>query len=101
MKNSNIEIQHFDVFYRIERNVHHNLIEYIKLVSRETVPVVDDLYLLEIYEIMKMPVIDLSCFALRKQPIIRLKIFCCSCVNGSLFISVLTETYNKIYIVKF
>ena len=77
-----MKIEYLDLFYRINGDLHQ-----ILTVSLQTeIPVmVDDLRDLEMYEIMRMPVIRQPLKnerSVRKQANLRLKILCCSYLPG-------------------
>jgi len=84
-----MNIKYFDIFYRINGDVHQDWKEILmydsqKHLSKE-IPVVDDLRDLEMFEIMRMPVIRLPPKRLI-QLYMRLEILCCSYFQGCLFI---------------
>jgi len=69
----------------INRNVHQDKKE---ILQPNFFPV-DDFSSLEVYEIMRLPVIHLPenpCHSKRKKTVIRLEILVCSCSQGSIFI---------------
>jgi len=84
-----MNIKYFDIFYRINGDLHQDKIEILlydcqKHLSKE-IPVVDDLRDLEMYEIMRLPVIRLPPKNV-KRLYLCLEILCYSYSPGILFI---------------
>jgi hypothetical protein len=86
-----MEIAYLDIFYKINRDVHQILMVSLQK-EIPAIDVIDDLSAFEVYEIMRMPVIQLVNGSPQKpkQPLIRLKVFCCSCVRGCIFLNLFT-----------
>ena len=77
MITNKIEIVYFDIYQRIFLNYHYNfLIPNYRERLLATIQANGDVDLIEMYEIMNMPVIKLQNGTKPTQPIIRLKIFC-------------------------
>jgi len=78
MKPNKIEILYFDIFHRIFKNYNHNFLipnyrEHLLAIIQAN----GDIDLIEMYEIMNMPVVELPKDTKPPQPKIWLKIFCC------------------------
>ena len=88
-----MKIAFLDLFCRINGDVHQDKMEILmfdkqKHLAKE-LPMIDDLRDLEMFEIMRTPVIHLTSGKERKvtkQADLRLKILCCSYFQGCLFI---------------
>ena len=95
-----MKIKYLDLCYMINGNVHKNRKE---VVRPEFIPV-DDFSALEIYEIMRLPIIHLpdnpQC-PIRNKTVIRLEILVCSCLQGSVFIYLFKGQKWSTYYVKF
>ena len=103
-----MKIAFLDLFYRINGDVHQDRKEILtvdcqKYLSQE-LPMIDDLCDLEMFEIMRLPVISPTfqkVHPLRKDADIRLKILCCSYFQGCLFIYLFSgekwNSYLKFY----
>ena len=77
MNTNKIDVVHFDIYQKIAMNYHHNfLIPNYREQKVATIQANGDINLIEMYEIMNMPVIKLQNDTKPTQPIIRLKIFC-------------------------
>jgi hypothetical protein len=97
------EILHLNLFYRMNGTLYRDMKE-ILMTGYHTgfageIP--DDLELLEFYEVLKLPVIQLVNPSKTRKPFIRLKIFCCSCVRGCKFLNLFTGEEWQFYIVNF
>ena len=105
MKKGNIEIRYLDFLYRMNGNLCRDIKEILMARYRSgyaaELPQIDDLELIEIYEIMRMPVIQLvgENPVKPEQPHIRLIIFSCSCLRGCSFLNLFTGGNWKFYIV--
>ena len=95
-----MKIKYLDLCYMINGNVHQNRKE---VVRPEFIPV-DDFSALEIYQIMRLPVIRLpdnpQC-SIRNKTLIRLEILVCSCFQGSIFIHLFKGQKWSSYYLKF
>ena len=108
MKTDKIEILRFYIHCMVKNGVLHVMKEipasWYQDSTANAIEPVDDLELIEIHEIMNMPVIKLvSTNKSTKigQPLMLLKILCCSCNNGSLFVYMLSEKDCQTYYVRF
>jgi len=84
----------------INGNVHQDRKE---VVQPDFIPV-DDFSALEMYEIMRLPIVhlpDIHLYSKRKKPVIRLEILVCSCLRGSVFIYHFKGQKWSSYYVKF
>ena len=104
-KPEQIEIRYLDFLYRINGDLCRDIKEILMARYRSgyatELPPIDDLELVEIYEIMRMPVIQLVGENPAKpvQPLMRLTIFCRSCYHGCSFLNLFTGGNWKFYIV--
>ena len=103
MKTEPVEILHLDILYRIDRNVQRDLKEILMNSYRTGFPgeIPDDLELLEFYEILKLPVIQLVNPSKSRKPLVQLKIFYCSCFRGCRFLHLFTGEEWQSYFVNF
>jgi len=95
-----MEIKYLDLCYLINEKMHQNRKE---VVQPDFFPM-DDLSMLELYEIIRLPVIRLPVnhhHSIRKKTVIRLEILVCSCFNGSIFIYLFKGQKWSSYYVKF
>ena len=95
-----MDIKYFDLCYVINENVHQDRKE---VVQPEFFPV-DDFYDLEMYQIMRLPVIrlpDIHEQTNRPKTVISLEILVCSCFQGSIFIYLFQGKDWRSYYVKF
>jgi len=104
-KPKHIEIRYLDFIYMMNGNLCRDIKEILMSRYRSgyatELPPIDDLELIEIYEIMRMPVIQLvgENPAKHEQPLMRLIIFSCSCLRGCSFLNLFTGGNWKFYIV--
>ena len=95
-----MEIKYLDLCYMINGNVHHVRKEAVK----PDFSPVDDLSALEMYEIMRLPVIHLPDnhgHYTRNKTVIQLEILVCSCFQGSEFIYLFQKQKWRSFYVKF
>ena len=94
-----MDIKYLDLCYVINENVHQDRKE---VVQPEFFPV-DDFYDLEMYQIMRLPVIRLPDNEQINRPktVISLEILVCSCFQGSIFIYLFQGKDWRSYYVKF
>jgi hypothetical protein len=95
-----MKIQYLDIFYRINGDLHQEL----KVNLLQAIPaMIDDLSALEMYEIMRQPIISLTSqneHTARKQADLRLEILCCSYSPNGFFVYLFSgEKWN--YFLKF
>ena len=105
MKSSNMNILYLDFLYSIIGNLHRDrkeilMSEYQATISGQ-IPDIDDLYMLQMYEIMRMPVIWPEKAEKPRKALLRLKILCCSCSRGCLFLYLFSGEEWQIYYVNF
>ena len=95
-----MDIKYFDLCYVINGNVHQDRKE---AVHSDFIPDVD-FSALEMYEIMRLPVIHLpdthEC-SKRQKAVLSLEILVCSCFQGSIFIYLFQGKDCRSYYVKF
>jgi len=85
-----MKIMYLDFLYTINGDLCRDRKEILTSASHSKIsgeyPAIDDLYKLEMYEIMRMSVIRLMKLEKPKQPVMRLKILCCSRSQGCSFL---------------
>jgi hypothetical protein len=103
-----MEIKYLDIFYRISGNMQQDIKVFMmcnhqKLLSKE-IPALYDFSDLEMFEIMRMPVISLPLTKecpVREKVYMYLELFCCSYLHGCMFIYLFSgemwKYYFKIY----
>jgi hypothetical protein len=97
-----MKMAYLDLFYRINGDLHHNIKEILPLKRLvKEIHLIDDLSAFEMYEIARMPVIQLANESPQKpkQPLMRLTVFCCSCIGGCIFLNLFTGDNWQFYIV--
>ena len=95
-----MDIKYLDLCYVINENVHQDRKE---VVQPEFFPV-DDFYDLEMYQIMRLPVIrlpDIHECSKRQKAVLSLEILVCSCFRKSVFIYLFQGKDWRFYYVKF
>jgi hypothetical protein len=94
-------IKYFDLCYRISGDFQHDMKEIMTIGYYN--PLIDDLSYVEMYEIMRQPVITLAELnpATRKKPELRLEILVCSCFRGRWFLYLFSDKNWKSYYVNF
>jgi len=95
-----MEIKYLDLCYRINGDVHQDR----KEVVRPDFILVDDFSAIEMYQIMRLPVIHLPDnlqHSKRNKSVIRLEILVCSCLRGSIFVYLFKGQKCNTYYVKF
>ena len=93
------KIKCFDLCYRISGDTYLTLD-----IPKTELPAIDDLSALEIYQIMRMPVIPLPFkkeHPVRTQADLRLEILCCSCTPDCMFIYLFSGKDWQIYYANF
>ena len=107
MKPEHIKIRYLDILYMMNgdlcRDIQEILMSRYRSGYATELPPTDNLELIEIYEILRMPVIQLVAEnpAKPEQPLIRLTIFCRSCFRGCSFLNLFTGGNWKFYTVNF
>jgi len=90
MKSWNMKILYFDFLYAIIGEVHRDRKEVLTSACQSKIsgefPAIDDLSKLEMYEIMRQPVIRPVKTTTLKKPVMRLRILCCSYSQERLFL---------------
>jgi hypothetical protein len=81
-----MKIAYLDLFYRINGDLHQDMKVCCQTVFSNEFPLIDDLSDLEIYEIMRQPVIQLLPLEKAKRLDMRLEMLCYSYLSGILFI---------------
>jgi hypothetical protein len=101
MKTNKIEIVYFDTFFRANMNNRHDFLtnDYRNKI-RAAIYADNDFDLIEMYEIMLMPLVEIQPVDNQKQPLIWLKYFCLSCVGKSLYLNIFTGNNWQYFIVK-
>jgi len=95
-----MKIKYLDFCYLINGNVHQDRKE---VVQPDFIPV-DDFSALEMYQIMRLPVIRLPDdhqHSKRNKSVITLEILVCSCLQGSIFVYLFKGQKWNTYYVKF
>ena len=96
-----IEIQYFDVHFIISNGYRRDILtDNYRAKVKAAIYADGDFDLIEMYEIMMMPVIQSVTIGKQKKSIIWLRYFCLSCVGRSLFLHHFTGNEWKFYIVK-
>jgi hypothetical protein len=94
-----MEIRYFDLYYRINGDFHHDMKEILTTVCHN--PLIDDLSYVEMYEIMRQPVITLNNPVISEKVDLRLEILVCSCFRGRWFLYLFSGRNWKYYYVNF
>jgi len=98
-----MKIMYLDFLYTISGDLQHDRKEILTSAFQSKIsgeyPAIDDLYKLETYEIMRMPVIQLAKVNPQKpiQPVMRLKTLCCSCFQGCIFLYLFSGEDRQFY----
>ena len=94
MKNWNMEIRYLDFLYAINGYLHRDRKEILSSDFQSKIsgelPAIDDVNKLEMYEIMRQPVILPVKKMTPKRTVMRLKILCCFCFEECLFLYLFT-----------
>ena len=102
MKNWNMEIRYFDFLYTIHGSLHRDRKEILTSVYHSgELPDIDDICKLEMYQIMRQPVIRPVKKMTPKRAVMRLKVLCCSCFQECLFLYLFTGEEWKFYYANF
>jgi len=89
-----MKILYFDFLYAIIGGVHRDRKEVLTSACQSKIsgefPAIDDFSKLEMYEIMRQPVIRPVKTTIPKQPVMRIKILCCSRFQECMFLYLFT-----------
>ena len=96
-----MKIMYLDFLYTITGDLQHDRKEILTTAFQSKIsgeyPAIDDLYKLEMFEIMRLPAIRLMKPTKPKQPVMRLKPLCCSCFQGCIFLYLFSGEDRQFY----